>query len=125
MVQQLQDIIEAERVAAGQADDRAKGIDVSLVLPSIVKTELSVGVPDSRGVKPVTADDVAKVVEATIRKPKAEQWVPRYSQSMMKATGMLPKRLQMAIAKSMKADSVFTDADSAARAAYEERARES
>lgn len=108
-----------------RAELAPQGIDVSLVLPSIVKTELSAGVPDSRGVKPVTADDVAKVVEATIRKPKAEQWVPRYSQSMMKMTGMLPKRLQLAIAKSMKADSVFVNADSAARAAYEERARES
>jgi len=108
-----------------RAELAPQGIDVSLVLPSIVKTELSAGVPDSRGVKPVTADDVAKVVEATIRKPKDELWVPRYSKSMMTVTGLLPKRLQLAIAKAMKADSVFADADSAARAAYEQRARES
>src|SRR3546814_19017332 len=40
------------------------GIDVSAVLPTVVMTELASGVPAARGVKPVSADDVARVIEA-------------------------------------------------------------
>lgn len=109
---------------ATRAELEPHGVDVSVVLPTIVRTELAAGVPAARGVKPVTADDVAKVIEATIRRPKPEVWVPRYSQAIVKLTGVLPRRAQQAIGRAMRADSVLADADSAARAAYEQRIRE-
>lgn len=98
-------------------------IDVSLVLPTVVTTELSAGVPAARGVKPVSADDVAAVIEGVIRKPRAETWVPRWSQTIMKSANLMPRILREALSRSMHADSVLADADPAARAAYEERAR--
>ncbi|MET0953032.1 MAG: SDR family oxidoreductase [Aeromicrobium sp.] len=98
-------------------------IDVSLVLPTVVTTELSAGVPAARGVKPVSADDVAAVIEGVIRKPRAETWVPRWSQTVMKSANLMPRILREALTRSMHADSVLADADPAARAAYEERAR--
>ena len=108
---------------ATRAELAPHGVDVSLVLPTVVQTELAAGVPTARGVKPVTADDVAKVIESTIRRPKAELWVPRWTQSMVRVTNAFPRRLQEAIGRAMHADSVLADADPAARAAYEERAR--
>ncbi len=101
------------------------GVDVSVVLPTVVQTELSAGVPAAKGVKPVTADDVAKVIEGVLRKPKAEVWVPRWSQAIVKTTGALPRFVQEAVAKAMGADQVFKNADSAKRQAYEDRARRS
>jgi short-subunit dehydrogenase len=109
---------------ATRAELAPHGIDVSVVLPSIVQTELAAGVPNARGVKPVTADDVAKVIEATIRRPKPELWVPRYAQGIVRFTSILPRRLQAAISRALHADNVLADADGAARAAYERRARE-
>ncbi len=109
---------------ATRAELAPHGVDVSLVLPTVVQTELAAGVPTARGVKPVTADDVAKVIESTIRRPKAELWVPRWTQSMVRVTNAMPRRLQEAIGRAMHADSVLADADTAARAAYEERARQ-
>lgn len=99
------------------------GIDVSLVLPTVVQTELSAGVPAAKGVPPVTADDVAAVIESVVRKPRAEVWVPRWVQGPTKAIQALPRRVQAAMAKAMGADDVLAQADPAARAAYEERAR--
>ena len=102
---------------------RPHGVDVSVVLPTVVQTELSAGVPAARGVKPVTADDVARVIEQVLRRPRAEVWVPRWSQAVVKATSVLPRAAQDAVARAMGADRVFSAADTAARAAYEERAR--
>ena len=99
------------------------GIHVTVILPGIVRTELAAGVPDARGVKSLQPEDVAEVIESAIRKPRPELWVPTWTRGMAKASGILPLRVQEAIARAFKADRVMTDADPAARAAYEERAR--
>jgi short-subunit dehydrogenase len=99
------------------------GIDVTVILPGIVRTELAAGVPDARGVKSLEPEDVAKVIESAIRRPRPELWVPTWTRSMAKASGILPQRVQEAIGRAFKADRVMSDADPVARAAYEERAR--
>lgn len=99
------------------------GVDVSVVLPTVVQTELSAGVPSAKGVPPVTAEDVAEVIESVVRRPRAEVWVPRWVQGPTKAIQALPRRVQEAMAKAMGADDVLAQADPAARAAYEARAR--
>jgi hypothetical protein len=109
---------------ATRAELAPHSIDVSMVLPTVVLTELSAGVPAARGVKPVTADDVARVIEATIRKPKAETWVPRWSQTIAKAANLMPRRVKEGVAHAMRADSALADADESARASYEARVRE-
>lgn len=110
---------------ATRAELRPHGVEVGVVLPTVVLTELSAGVGSPRGVKPVTADDVAAVIEETVRRPKPEMWVPRWSQGLGKSTLVLPKAAQDAMAKALGADHVLSDADPAARAAYEARARAS
>ncbi len=108
---------------ATRAELKPHGIDVTVVLPSIVRTELAAGIPDARGVKSVTPEDVAEVIASAIEKPRPELWVPTWARGMTKATGILPRRVQEAIARAFKADRVLADADHAARAAYEARAR--
>ena len=88
-----------------------------------MRTELGAGVPAARGVKAVTADDVAAVVESAIRKPRPELWVPRYAQVVAKGALVLPPRVQHLLARAMRADSVLSSADQTARAAYEARVR--
>ncbi|KRB78175.1 short-chain dehydrogenase [Nocardioides sp. Root190] len=107
---------------ATRAELAPKGIEVTMVLPTVVRTELSAGVPAARGVRPVTAEDVAEVVEAAVLKPRAELWVPRWTQGLSKSTLALPRVVQSAMTRALKADDVLASADPAARAAYEERA---
>lgn len=99
------------------------GIEVTVVLPTVVQTELAAGVPAARGIKPVTAEDVAEVIEAAVRKPKPELWVPRWTQALSKSSLALPRFVQDAMSRATRAGEVLGSADPAARAAYEERAR--
>jgi NAD(P)-dependent dehydrogenase (short-subunit alcohol dehydrogenase family) len=99
------------------------GVDVSLILPTVVQTELAAGVPAAKGMRPVTPDDVAKAIESVIRKPRAEVWVPNWTQGVTKFSQALPRRVQDLIAKTNDAATVLSNADPVARAAYEERAR--
>ncbi|MCX6401764.1 MAG: SDR family oxidoreductase [Propionibacteriales bacterium] len=99
------------------------GIDVTVILPTVVQTELAAGVPAARGIKPVTADDVAQVIEAAVLKPKAEMWVPRWTQGLGKSSLAMPRFVQDAMSRATKAGDVLSSADATARAAYEERAR--
>lgn len=98
-------------------------VDVTMVLPTIVRTELAAGVPTARGVKAVGPEDVAKVILYALRKPKAELWVPRWVQGMTKTTGVLPRRVQEAIGRAFQADRVLADRDDTQRTAYEARVR--
>lgn len=99
------------------------GVDVTVVLPTVVQTELASGVPAARGIKPVTADDVAEVIEAALRRPRPELWVPRWTQALGKPTLALPRFVQDAMSRATRAGDVLSSADPAARAAYEARAR--
>jgi short-subunit dehydrogenase len=108
---------------AVRAELKPQGIDVSVVLPTVVQTELAAGVPTARGVKAVTAQDVAEVIATAIRTGHPELWVPRWVQGMTKATGVLPRWLQERIAAAFGADRVLADRDDTQRAAYEARVR--
>ena len=92
-------------------------------MPTIVQTELSAGVPSAKGVKSVSAQDVAEVIATAIRTGRPELWVPRWVQGMTKATGVLPRWLQERIASGFGADRVLADRDEAQRSAYEARVR--
>jgi short-subunit dehydrogenase len=108
---------------ATRAELAPYGVDVSMVLPTVVQTELAAGVSQARFVKPVSAEDVAAAIEGVIRHPRAETWVPRWTQGMVRTTQLLPRRVQETIAKVFHADAILTTADSAARASYERRVR--
>lgn len=108
---------------ATRAELAPSGVDVSMVLPTVVRTELAAGVPAARGVHPVSAEDVAEVIVETIRRPRPESWVPRWSKSVSRAADLMPLRAKEALGHLMKADTVLADADEGARAAYEERVR--
>ncbi|MEU4423545.1 SDR family oxidoreductase [Actinoplanes sp. NPDC024001] len=99
------------------------GIDVTLILPTVVRTELSAGIPAARGVTTVSPDDVATVIESALRKPQAELWVPRWVQGPTKLTQALPRRVQAVLDRMSDAGKVLSQADPVARQAYEERAR--
>jgi short-subunit dehydrogenase len=108
---------------ATRLEFRPHGVDVTVVLPTIVQTELSAGVPSARGVKRVTPEQVAAVIVDAVRKPRPELWVPTWTRGLTRTTGMLPLRVREAIARAMGADRVLLDADPTARKAYEDRAR--
>jgi short-subunit dehydrogenase len=108
---------------ATRAELAPHGVDVTVVLPTVVQTDLAAGVSQARGIRPVTAEDVADVIVEAVRRPRAELWVPRWTQGMTKVTQALPRRVQDLMARAFKADALLADVDASARADYERRVR--
>jgi NAD(P)-dependent dehydrogenase (short-subunit alcohol dehydrogenase family) len=100
---------------------RDTGVEVSVVMPSIVNTELTTGLADTR-VKSVEPEDVAAEVVSALRKPRFDVFVPRSNGPLIQLTSPLPRRWREAIGRWIKADRSLLDADRSARAEYEARA---
>jgi NAD(P)-dependent dehydrogenase (short-subunit alcohol dehydrogenase family) len=111
-----------ESVAMENADF---GLDFSIVMPVVVRTELGSGLKETRGVKSVAPDEVAQAIVDAIKLPKRDVYVPRETGFIHKATYVLPQRAQLAVAKAMKSDRILLDIDHGQRASYEERAARS
>lgn len=99
------------------------GVHVSIVMPGIVQTELSSGIPDLPGFKSVTPEAVADGIAEALVKPRLEVFVPRSAGPLLTYTRLMPRRTSLWLAKRMGVDKVFLDAHrDPARAAYESRA---
>lgn len=85
-------------------------VDVSVVMPVIVRTELTDGVPDTRGVKALQPEDVADAIVEAIETRRYEVWCPKSTQAIYKTTAIMPMRLNDAIAKVTKGDRLMIDA---------------
>jgi NAD(P)-dependent dehydrogenase (short-subunit alcohol dehydrogenase family) len=99
-------------------------IEISCVMPGIVRTELTQGVADMPGFRAITPDLVADAIRDAIAEPRFEVFVPRSAGPLLRSTRMMPRRTSTWIAKKMGTDRVFLDAiDSHGRDEYESRAR--
>ena len=101
---------------------RGTGVEVSVVLPGIVRTELSTGLSDARGVKTLQPDDVADEIVSALRNPRFEVFVPRSTGPLVQLGAALPRRLRLALIRALKADETTAHTDAGERAAYEARA---
>jgi NAD(P)-dependent dehydrogenase (short-subunit alcohol dehydrogenase family) len=106
---------------AARQELRGTGVEISVVMPSVVRTELTAGLADSR-VPAVEPEDVANEVVAALRKPRFDVFVPRSNGPLIQLTSPLPRTWREAIGRWIKADRSLLDADRSARAAYEARA---
>jgi NAD(P)-dependent dehydrogenase (short-subunit alcohol dehydrogenase family) len=104
---------------------RDTGIEVSVVMPAVVNTELGSGLADMRGLKKLEPEEVAEAIVKALQFPKFDVWVPASSAVTHKLVHPLPRRAREAIARLMKADRVLAGADHTQRAGYEDRAARS
>jgi NAD(P)-dependent dehydrogenase (short-subunit alcohol dehydrogenase family) len=101
---------------------RGSGVEVSVVMPGIVKTELTTGLADARGVKTLVPEEVADAIVGALRKPRFDVFVPRSSGPLVQIGAALPRRLRLAIGRALKVDQTTGNTDRGARVAYEARA---
>jgi NADP-dependent 3-hydroxy acid dehydrogenase YdfG len=110
---------------AVRAELRGTGVEVSCVMPVVVQTELAAGLPQTRGVKQVTPEDVAGEIVSALKAPRFDVFVPRSVGALNQAIGVLPRSGRELMARALKADRVLADFDRTARAGYELRAAHS
>jgi len=105
------------------AELHPQGLDFSIVMPGITRTELTAGVEDMPAFRAITPESVADAIVAAIVKPRLEVYVPRSAGTVISLTRLLPFSAGQWIGKRMGADHVFMDAiERPERSAYEARA---
>jgi NAD(P)-dependent dehydrogenase (short-subunit alcohol dehydrogenase family) len=103
-------------------ENRDLGIDVSVVMPGVVDTELASGLASTRAVKVVEPEEVADAIVETLRRPRIDVYVPRSLGVLWRIGAVLPARAGILMSKLFRSEGVLSEADRSARAAYEARA---
>jgi NADP-dependent 3-hydroxy acid dehydrogenase YdfG len=104
-----------------KAEVRDTNIDVSVVMPVVVNTELGSGLPTTRGFKPVEPEDVAGAIVEALQTGRFEVFVPKTMAGMVRLNALMPRRAMEAMGRMLKGDQVLANPDHNARAAYEAR----
>jgi NAD(P)-dependent dehydrogenase (short-subunit alcohol dehydrogenase family) len=104
-----------------RAEVRSTDIDVSIVMPVVVNTELGSGLQRSRGVKVVEPEDVANAIVEALQTGRVDVFVPRSVQGLFRFMYVVPRSVADFIAKVLKGDQVLVNPDHMLRSAYELR----
>jgi NAD(P)-dependent dehydrogenase (short-subunit alcohol dehydrogenase family) len=101
---------------------RGTGVEISVVMPGIVKTELTTGLVETRAFKSVTPEEVAGAVVEALQFARFDVFVPKSIGPTWALFNLVPRRGREAAGRALKLDRALRDADRGARAAYEARA---
>jgi NAD(P)-dependent dehydrogenase (short-subunit alcohol dehydrogenase family) len=105
------------------AELNPQGLEFSIVMPGITRTELTSGVEDMPAFRAITPESVAAAIVQAVVKPRLEVYVPRSAGTLINVLQLFPTRVALAIGKRMGADHVFMDAiERPERSSYEARA---
>jgi NADP-dependent 3-hydroxy acid dehydrogenase YdfG len=107
-----------------RAELRDRNIDISVVMPVVVNTELGSGLPETRGFKAVQPEDVADCIVEALQTGRFEVFVPKSISGMVRVNALLPRRAVEWMGRALKGDQVLAHPDHTARAAYEARMAE-
>jgi NADP-dependent 3-hydroxy acid dehydrogenase YdfG len=108
-----------------RAELRGTPIDLSLIYPGVVQTELAAGTTPGRSGKFVQPAEVADAIVACVRKPRGEVFVPRSLAPPLRLYASMPAAGRMAMQKLFGVDKVAMGTDHKQRAEYERRMAES
>jgi NAD(P)-dependent dehydrogenase (short-subunit alcohol dehydrogenase family) len=105
-----------------RAELRGTGVDMSVVMPYFVQTELASGMGNVKGFRYSTVDEVADAVVDALKFNRYDVWVPKSIGPSWTFSNLLPRPLREAIGRWLNIEGALTQTDRRARAAYEERA---
>jgi NAD(P)-dependent dehydrogenase (short-subunit alcohol dehydrogenase family) len=106
---------------AARAELRGTGVEISVVMPNWVNTDLSTGMVEVPGFKNSSVEDVADAVIDALKFARFDVFVPKTIGPTLAILNLVPRRAREALGRAMKIDRSFTQADLGARAAYEAR----
>ncbi|GAA1812681.1 SDR family oxidoreductase [Agromyces neolithicus] len=100
-----------------RAEVRGSGVELSVIMPSVVETALAAGT-STGAARLLQPDDVARAVLRTIAHPRFEVTVPGYIGRLSRWIDILPARLRDALLRRLVPDQVRA-VDRGVRARYE------
>lgn len=101
---------------------RGSGIEMTLVMPAIVATELTAGIKNNGMVKTATPEQVASATVDALKNPRFEVFVPKSVGTFNRIGRLLPRAAGEWMVRKLKGDRLLADVDTADRVAYESRA---
>jgi NADP-dependent 3-hydroxy acid dehydrogenase YdfG len=106
---------------------RGSGVEISLISPVAVNTELGLGVaePRQRQFRKIEPQQVADAILETLRVPRFDVHVPKQLAISERIGALLPLGVQESISRVTHADAILGQADPGVRAGYELRASRS
>lgn len=103
---------------------RGTGVQLSVIMPSVVATELAAGT-STGAAKLLQPAEVARAVQHVIERPRFETTLPRYIGPLVRLAELLPQRLRDRTFRSMVPDQVDATRGASVRAGYERALTES
>jgi NAD(P)-dependent dehydrogenase (short-subunit alcohol dehydrogenase family) len=104
-----------------RAEYRRTGIDVSIVMPVGVNTELYSGLPSARGIKTAEPEDVADAIVEALQTGRVDVYVPKSLKGVFRMMNVVPRSVADFFSKLLKADRILINPDHLVRGAYEQR----
>lgn len=106
---------------------RGSGVEISVISPVAVNTELGLGLsePRQRQFRKIEPREVADAIVQTLEVPKFDVHVPKALSLTERAAALMSIGMQDAISRLSGGDDVLSHADASARAGYEQRAAHS
>jgi short-subunit dehydrogenase len=98
---------------------RGSGVDLSVVMPGLVRTELAAGT--LRAGLVLAPEDVAHAIVATLERPRFDVYVPRAYGAISVLGALLPRRAREAMLRLAGNERATAQTTAEERVAYEER----
>jgi NAD(P)-dependent dehydrogenase (short-subunit alcohol dehydrogenase family) len=100
---------------------RGTQIDITIVMPVVVNTELGSGLQRTRGIRKVEPDEVAAGIVDALQTGRVDVWVPRSVAGLIRSVSLVPRSVADTVTRALKGDRVLVDPDRVERAGYEHR----
>lgn len=106
---------------AMRAELRDVPVEVSVVLPVVVNTELASGLGTVRGQRTIEPDEVAEAILRTLQRPRFEVWVPASAGRIYSVVSAFPRSVGEALGRVMGTTDILRRTDATARTGYVRR----
>jgi NAD(P)-dependent dehydrogenase (short-subunit alcohol dehydrogenase family) len=97
------------------------GLELHLILPNLIGTDMAAGVKGLRGVPINTPEDVAAAIVNVLQTGRREAYVPRQLGWLISAESVVPKTILKRLRGLLGVDRMYMQVDALERAAYEAR----
>ncbi|HEX5194501.1 MAG TPA: SDR family oxidoreductase [Solirubrobacteraceae bacterium] len=97
---------------------RGTAIDISIVMPVVVNTELGSGLQPTRGVRKVEPEEVAGAIVQALQSGRVDVFVPRSIAGLVRSSAVVPRAIADLVNRAVKGDRVLLEPDPVQRAAY-------
>jgi NAD(P)-dependent dehydrogenase (short-subunit alcohol dehydrogenase family) len=99
------------------------GVEISIVAPGVIETEMTAGVKDIPALRKVTPAEVAATIIDVLERPRFAAFVPKSIGVMAFMLSVIPYGARQRLARLTRTDTLMLQADTHARAVYEARAQ--